>query len=60
VILKILGTDAALAEDDSEIDQVIDMVMIIEDVPIEIAERLSYAWSSSSDDWVKGQLFTDG
>jgi hypothetical protein len=52
----ILRTDAALAEDNSKIAQVIDMVMIFEAVPVEIVESLSFAWSSASDDWVKGKI----
>ncbi len=51
----ILRTDASLAEDDSEIDQVIDLVMIFEDVPLEIVESISGFWNSGSSDWIAGQ-----
>ena len=55
----ILRTDASLAEDDTEIDQVIDMVMIFEDVPIEITESISSFWNSGSSDMITGRLYSD-
>jgi len=52
----IFRTDASLAEFSPEIQEVIDLAMVFEDVPIEIREKVSGFSSSSADEWIKGKI----
>lgn len=52
----IFRTDAAFAEFTPEIDQVIDLAIVFEDVPIVLAEDVSRMSSSTADDWIKGKI----
>jgi len=46
---------ASLAESSPEIEQVIDLNMIIKDVPIELVDDVSVSSSSTADKWFKGK-----
>ena len=52
----IFRTDATLAESTPEIQEVIDLTMIFEAVPVEITASVSGFSSSSADDWIKGKI----
>ena len=56
----ILRLDPTLAEPNPDIDQVINMSLIFEDIPVVLADETSMMmWISGGDGWVLGRLLTE-